>query len=842
MKYLLPLVLGVVLGFSAVGAEPNRQTEFFARAVPSVEGFSKRLIKDGKPEPWENLGVRSLLDNVYLLAFADRWKADAETKVPLDLTIPLLKLAEEMQNKDPESRTFGNLRWYWRTPEVTDQNAVEFIAAHALPVWFECRDRLPEEARTILERILRRAVDGCIKHRVSSDYTNIAIFNAVNLILLGETFERPDAVELGKERLRAVLACFWDHGVYEYVSPTYYAPDVDTLQLGFRYVKDETLKETFRNLLDFFWTDMAMNWFKPSLRMSGAQSRTYHYLLGVSDTSRLFDFVGLAPKNPKANSATYLNSFNAAYAPSKEILALTEKYPRRITQRWGAEPMQWRTTYILDDIALGTAGAAYGKVKQNMVLTVDLADFDEVPTEDVKPLPRNYFISDGREDPYGTNRYPTSSAGHEKALHMDQVWIGAQGSVDAVGVALYPAWTLNEEIMTNVQSHFVFRKPDAIYLDGQKVVLEAKVALPIDGKTLVLRYGSRAIGIKIPWTRDKNGASPVPYLIDDANKHGVCRLSVDHWDGGTAGQVGASAPTDNPRDGRSAPDLAGAKQENNSPSPKTASRVSPKDLGDAPGIALWVRVGSHLDSEAKFEAWSKEFSNAKVDKLDVQKDDVSLHVAGIGGPVKIDGKNLSNSSAVIEVEPAGPTGILMLDGQDLGRPILEKIPFVGEFAKRIHDLKPIDVDSKGTEWEAENGFCLLDNLTEPDADASGGKAVRINGEFYWPLNVKEVGTYYLWARVHALDPEHDSFRIEWTSQSGDKQRGGGDWHLGQGKTWRWIPLKLNNEKTVTPLELTPGPWKLTLRSREMDGRVDKFFLTTDPSANISRNGAGTPAQ
>ena len=791
MKCLLPIILTCIITIPVIGAESDRQAEYFARAIPAAERLVNRLAQEG---PWENLGVRSLMDNAYILAFADRWKADS---VSLERTIPLLKLSEEMQDKDPESRTFGNLRWYWRTPEVTDRNAVEFVTAHALPIWIDARDRLPEEGKVILERILRRAVDGCMIHRVSPDYTNIAIKNAVNLVLLGENFDRPDAVQLGKERLEAILACFWDHGMYEYVSPTYYSPDIDMLQLGYRYVKDEQAKEIFHYMLEFFFTDVALNWYKPSFRFSGAQSRTYNFLYGVADSSRFLEFVDLAPKNPRANSVSYLSSFNAQYTPTKEILALTEKYPRRISQRWGAEQMQWKTTFVLDDIALGTAGAAYGRVKQNMILTVDLADYVGIPAEAVTVLPRNYFISDGREDPYGINTYPTSSAGHQKALHMDQVWIGAQRDGDAIGVAMYPAWTLNEEVMTNVQSHFVFRKPDAIYFQNQKISLEPNVPKPVGSEVLILRYGSRTIGIRVPWTRNKEGESPIPYLIDDGNTRGVYRLAVDHWQKDTP--------------------------------------ISVDRLKEVPGIALWVRIGSQLDTEAKFDTWCREFKAAKVEKLDVQKDDISFHVAGTAGSVKIDGRKLSEQGSAINVEPDGPSGILMLDGKDLGRPILEKIPFVAEVAQRIaeftqrkRDQQPLAVETSGAEWEAETGVSLFNHMIEDSDTASGGKFARVNADFIWLLDVKEAGTYYLWARVLALDPEHDSFRIEWTSPSGERVVG--DWHLGQGPTWRWIPLRLNNERPIVPLELTPGQWRLILRPRETDGCVDKLILTTDPAA------------
>ena len=39
----------------------------------------------------------------------------------------LLALARRMQDQDPHSKQWGNLRWYWRDDGVTDTNAVEFV-------------------------------------------------------------------------------------------------------------------------------------------------------------------------------------------------------------------------------------------------------------------------------------------------------------------------------------------------------------------------------------------------------------------------------------------------------------------------------------------------------------------------------------------------------------------------------------------------------------------------------------------------------------------------------------------------------------------------------------------
>ncbi|MDR2757621.1 MAG: hypothetical protein LBC20_18175 [Planctomycetaceae bacterium] len=777
--------------------ESDRLENYYSRAIPAAEGFVKRLLKNGNAEPWENLGVRSLIDQCYLLASANV-DLPEEKRPSLEPVIPLLKLAEEMQDRNPESRTFGNFRWYWRTPEVTDQNAVEFVAAHAIPIWFEARDKLPPEARLILARILRRSVDGCLKHRVRSDYTNIAIYNFVHLIILGQIFDRPDAVQEGERRLQFFLLNIWDHGIFEYNSPTYYAVDVDALQLGLRYIKNSSTKLAIQKLLDLFWTDLALNWYQPSFRHAGAQSRTYNYLYGVAGTTRFFDFAGLAPTDNSTKNPEYLNSFHALYKPDKKILERNQQYPRLIVRRWGGGQGQWATSYILNDIALGSAGAPYRGARQNMVLTVDLADFEglpqKLPQEPPKFLPRNYFIADGREDPYGTNRYPTSNAGHEKALHAEAFWFGAQRTVDALGIVVYTPETLNDPVLTNVQSHFVFRKPETIFLNNNPIELSAE---PVEAgdKAIVFRYGNKAFGIRVLWTRDKDGQSPKAFLVNDGNKHGVYRLTVQHWSQGVP--------------------------------------ISYDGLTAPPGAAFWVRVGSNLDSVEKFDTWCRNFAEAPIEKLEVQGNHIAIQIAGSDGSISAIGTELATPSFQVITEPAEPNGILTLNGNDLGRPILEQIPMIADLVKRKTELKPIPLESTQTYWEAENGFCFFNFLIEPNNEASGKRVVRVNGDAFWLLDIKRAGDYYLWARVSAIDPEHDSFMIDWAKQVHDglylSKGSGGAWHIGSGTDWRWVPLKLENQKPIVPLKLEPGTWRITLRPREPDALVDRFFLTTDPN-------------
>jgi hypothetical protein len=73
-----------------------------------------------------NLGVRELFAFA-LDAAALGWQPERITKA--------LALAEQMQDRDEKSRTFGNFRWYWRAERPEDLNAVEFSMQQGVLAW-----------------------------------------------------------------------------------------------------------------------------------------------------------------------------------------------------------------------------------------------------------------------------------------------------------------------------------------------------------------------------------------------------------------------------------------------------------------------------------------------------------------------------------------------------------------------------------------------------------------------------------------------------------------------------------------------------------------------------------
>jgi hypothetical protein len=360
-----------------------------------------------------------------------------------------------------------------------------------------------------------------------------------------------------------------------------------------------------------------------------------------------------------------------------------------------------------------------------------------------------------------------------------------------------------------VQSHFVFRKPDAVFIGGKRTDVASTPVL-LENNAAVLKYGKQAIGIRVPWTRDKDGQSPSAYFIDDGNKYGVIRLTVDHW--------GRFDMKDRPP-------------------------ISYEGLEAPTGAAFWVRIGSQLETEQQFMDFCSKFNSAKIEELRVSGADISIRIEGVDGTVAVRGTGLDNAGKqngrtntfTLSTEPEGiENGILEVNGKEIGRPLLEQIPTLASFSARTLEHKPVKIAPEGTYWEAEEGISFSDSLILQNEKASGGKAVLVNAEYHWDLDIAESGEYYLWAKVFAADPESDSFYVSITEKKENVRPSAGqelgDWHIGSGKDWHWVSLKIGAKTNAAlPLQLQKGQWRLFLRPRETNGQVDKLFLTKDPN-------------
>ena len=533
----------------------------------------------------------------------------------------LFELAEQMQDRDPESKSYGNFWWSMRDGKVMDANAVDFSMRGGALIWLKHRDFIPASAGERLERLLTFAIQGCLRHKVPESYSNIAIMNAGDLILLGEALGKPEVADEGYARLDRIFRYTQTAGVHEYDSPTYSGVDLDGLGLIEAFCQRDSGRAQARALLEFFWTDLALNWFPSAQKLAGANSRTYDYPYGLGELDRNFERAGWLAVSETTPAIDAIFSAQVKWLPPQKIHALSDQYPRLVRQRWGDDWWQARTHFLQPDITLSCASAGYGG-RMDMPLTADLPG-------DRKSV-RCYFIADGRNDPYG--QVKLAAGAHNKAFHLDPFWTAAQRNADALGLVIYRAKDI-PAIATTLVSDFVMpMNADSFWIGEQPVSFskDKNVRLPVKlGEVVVLRKGTAALGLRVPWSRRLDGHEAECFLVCDGNPFGAVRLAIEETDGG----------------------------------------AKPKFDGTTAGAAIWVRAGSGLKTDEDFSNWRKQFAEAGVE-ITAKPDHINLKVTGVDGPVSVAAS--APWSVPDSLEP-GPTHYAMeLNGKDVGSKILAR--------------------------------------------------------------------------------------------------------------------------------------------------------------------------
>lgn len=606
-RILIALLIAGWLPVAPLAAAPiPSRSEMIGNLVSAAERNWKKLAVDPVPD---NTSSRDLFS--YALALC-------ESGQQLDRLERLFTIAAQMQDRDPASRSYGNFRWNWGQPKVMDYNAVDFCMQGAALIWLKHRAILPPAAREKLREILQHAVPGSLKHRVTDSYTNIALMNAANLILLGEALGQPEVAAEGQKRLNAAILYTWKNGTHEYGSPTYYGVDLEVLGELEAHTQNPRVRQQARAMLELFWTDIAANWVPWAQKLGGAHSRDYDYLRGLGILDQHLLIAGWIEGEPP-KSVGSVHGLLGNYHPTPAIVALSRSaQPRLVSSSWGTKDCEFRAHYVLPDVSLSTAGANYGAM--DLPFTFDLPG--------PRTGTRGYFIPDGRHDPYGKLKIPDRS-GHTKTLHLMPFFAAAQNRGDALGLVVYR----DKDIPTNsttLESHFVLPKAvDSVWINDREVK-PGKTALAIPVKAsevVVLRKGTAAVALQVPWSRDVTGAPAAVALVWDANDYESIRLTADHR-------------------------LPGLERPKN----HFASAV------------FRVRIGSGLKTEAQFAEWKKALLATET-KVQASAGSVSVEIPNGGLSIKAN----APFTACPTITPAGGKDVLKINGEDIGRKLLERL-------------------------------------------------------------------------------------------------------------------------------------------------------------------------
>ena len=714
-----------------------------------------------------------------------------------------LDLAEQMQDRDETSRTFGNFKWYWQSDAPHDRNAVEFSMQQGILAWMLYRDALGAEGAERLKRLIRFGVEGIRRHRVNVAYTNIYLMKIWNCIAIGEATGRPTLADQGYQMLDQWLLYTWESGVHEYLSPTYYGVDIESLALIARFAQRRSGRRKAKAALRLFYTDIAANWFEPCRRLGGAHSRDYDYVTGHGYLDATLRSVGwLADgRRPDASAFRQLSTWTP---PARVRRSIGGAVPRMVRQRWGAAPWERAAHYVGHKFSIGSAGANYGPMDK--VLTVNLAGGPKMPVVS--------FFMDARDDAYGKKRFKYGTDGHQKALHLQPFVTSVQRGGEVLLLASAdPAsrmFKIRAPEPTCLLSQLVIPAEVGIWL-GDKAVEPAKnasVGVP-DGAAVFLRFEDVAVGIRFVYATGTAGKPARVTLVNDGGKWDAMRLTCTH---------AAQAPT----------------------APAT--------------VALWVRAAEGLD-DAAFAAFRRDLSAAAVETT-VEGGKVAIKVPCYGAYA--DSRVLPWLRLVADVSkrerlategegPGAAEALLAVNGHDLGHEILDGLPPVAQYCRLLDATRRGARSALKAEQiiEAEAAALIIPPFQiDAGANASGGKFLWMPGEpdgkggssmarAMWLVHVPKAGDYTLWGRIQAPTPSDDSFWVR-VRQNGREALPHTDWHTGVHKQWEWTRLVTGRDRQPRPIPLKAGVATVEFRCREDGTRLDALFLAADPTAQPPR--------
>jgi hypothetical protein len=434
----------------------------------------------------------------------------------------LVRLAFTQQDMNADSPAFGTVLWKIGHTEIKDANAIEFACQAIGPLFIRYGGKLSPAFKKDMEPHMRAAIAAIRRHKVPVTYTNIFLMKAVNLILLNEALRDMDGAADGYGQIDEWIAYTRQNGVREFQSPTYYSVDLNDLTNGYLFAARPDAREKFRKALDYFWADIAANYFAPRGTLSGPHSRDYDFLTGHGGLEFQLFQEGLRTR-PALQGADLekvhfvVNEIAGGYRPPEKLMKPAAE--RVIQSRW--EPGPDRYHYITPDFAIGSSTSNYGP--QDKLIAVELASDETWPAISVVP--------DLTDQPYGKLK-KTDRSGHNKPVHLPLYPLAVQekGSMLAL-LDLNPS---REEGVTSLATNVILPANAELSLDGQRIASGKEFEKAVKLNSVIgVRHGNAAVAIRMFRVDGAGGQDPKLFLKADKPglKYGAARLAAYHYAG-----------------------------------------------------------------------------------------------------------------------------------------------------------------------------------------------------------------------------------------------------------------------------------------------------------------------
>ena len=493
------------------GADRARVNELADRMRAQIVRFDARMEKDPTPS------MRDVTNCALAkLALNDDVKG-AER---------LLRFFFEQQNMDEHSPAYGDVLWQVGHPEIKDANAIEFTAQPLGPLLLHYGGKLSGEVRKELERHVRATFAALARHNVKVSYTNIYLMKTVSLILMGEAVQDEAAAQSGYAQLKEWIGYTNRAGVQEFLSPTYYSVDLNSLNMGYLYAARKGAREQFAEILDYFWTDIAAHSFPARGDLAGPHSRDYDFLLGDGGLLLQMAIDGMRPMYaaPLDFEKIYMleNALNGGYDSPGKIRALAALPRRVVTAKTMEDAARDRYSFVTPEFAIGSTTGDHSP--QDKLINIELATAKA-------GFPSITVVPDTLDEPYGKSKKPDRS-GHSKPFHLPlhPTTVQQEGTL-----LMLLDLDLSKETDPTVATNFILpADADEIRLGGERVRIAAGMARKAaSGSVLGIREGNAAVAIRV-------FTSGVELKADAVGlKNHAARLAIYHEERGKHVRAGA---------------------------------------------------------------------------------------------------------------------------------------------------------------------------------------------------------------------------------------------------------------------------------------------------------------
>lgn len=328
----------------------------------SASGYHTRI--SGKVHP--TVSGASYPEFVYILKKTDRY----------DKAERCLRKLISLQDKDPESRTYGLWSYYAEEPLekmlAPDYNWTDFICRIFLHIMKQHGECLSEDLKALLKTSMRMGAECSRRRNVSADYTNISIMSLNTIIGAAEVCEDEALLDYGRNRLAKVLA--YDkfcNSFSEYNSPCYTLILLEELARMRALFQDKECLRMAEELDQLAWRMFAMHYHAASKQMAPPHIRAYHDF--ADENLAMVVYLGTEGKygafSEKCVEMTRLpyrcpKEYWHYFEPVTEERFVSEAYYRKNDLRDPKEdttiirnvdsPDLWATTYMKPDYSLGS--------------------------------------------------------------------------------------------------------------------------------------------------------------------------------------------------------------------------------------------------------------------------------------------------------------------------------------------------------------------------------------------------------------------------------------------------------------------------------------------------------